>query len=200
MEDLFALAFSLFLLMDPVGNVPVFASLLKNLSPKRQLIVILREMLIALTIIIIFSFIGNRLLTLLKISQETLLISGGIILFLIALRMIFPRGKESAFEEPEGGEPLIVPLAIPLVAGPSVLASVMIYAHRNIEASSLTLVGAICIAWVASTLILLMCSFLKKILGVRGITALERLMGLILTLLSIQMLLEGLSLFMKNPS
>ncbi|MCP5505712.1 MAG: YhgN family NAAT transporter [Chlamydiales bacterium] len=193
--SLFAISFSLFLLMDPIGNIPVYLAILKDVKAKRQKKIIIRELLIALAVIIVFTFVGEHLLDILGVGQETILLSGGIILFIIALKMIFPSGKEGAYESPTKGEPFIVPLAIPLVAGPSVLAAVMIYSHR--ESLSL-LMTAIVLAWVISTLILLCAPYLKKILGIRGITACERLMGLLLTLLAVQMFLEGLSLYLQK--
>ena len=189
-SSLFSIAFSLFLLMDPIGNVPLYVSILKDLDPKRQRFIICRELLIALLVIIAFSFLGNYILRLLGVSEQTVMISGGLILFLIAIRMIFPRGREGYTESPEGEEPFIVPLAIPLIAGPSVLAAVMIYANQE---SHLTMIGSIIIAWVVTFFILILSPLLKKILGIRGITACERLMGLILTLIAVQMFLEGLT-------
>lgn len=181
--------------MDPIGNVPIYLAVLKEINPKRQRIIILRELLIALGVIIVFTFIGEHLLDLLKLGQETILIAEGLILFIIALKMIFPKGKSYGTEEVGNGEPFIVPLAIPLVAGPSVLAAVMIYSHRE---SLLNLILSICIAWVFSTLILLAAPFLKKILGSRGIIACERLMGLLLTLLAVRIFLEGMTLFLQK--
>ncbi|MDN3509051.1 MAG: MarC family protein [Candidatus Neptunochlamydia sp.] len=193
--SLFAISFSLFLLMDPIGNIPIYLAVLKDVKAKRQQKVIIRELLIALFVIILFTVVGEYLLDILSVGQETILISGGIILFVIALKMIFPNGKEGAHESPGRGEPFIVPLAIPLVAGPSVLAAAMIYSHQQqVE----ILIGAICIAWAASTIILLSAPSLKKILGIRGIVACERLMGLLLTLISVQMFLEGVSLFLQK--
>jgi len=181
--------------MDPVGNVPLYVSLLKDLDAKRQRLVIVRELVIALVVIILFNFLGGYLLKLLHITNSTLMIAGGIILFIIAIRMIFPRGKEGYTESPEQGEPFIVPLAIPLVAGPSVLAAVMIYSGQE---SHLMMVSAIFIAWAASFVILILSPFLKKILGTRAITACERLMGLILTLIAVQMFMEGLTLVIHH--
>lgn len=189
-SSLFSIAFSLFLLMDPIGNVPLYVSILKDIDPRRQRFIICRELLIALLVIIAFSFLGNYILKLLGVSEQTVMISGGLILFLIAIRMIFPRGREGYTESPEGEEPFIVPLAIPLIAGPSVLAAVMIYANQE---SHLTMIGSIIIAWVFTFFILILSPLLKKILGIRGITACERLMGLILTLIAVQMFLEGLT-------
>lgn len=188
--SVFSIAFSLFLLMDPIGNVPIYAAVLKKVPPHRQRIIIIRELLIALAVIFFFTLIGDTLLSFLGISHETILIAGGIILFIIALRMIFPTAG-GVMDVPKGKEPFIVPLAIPLVAGPSVLAAVMIFSHRDI--SFLQLALAIIVAWIASTIILVSSSFLKRILGERGIIACERLMGMILTLIAIQMFLDGFS-------
>lgn len=194
--NVFSIAFSLFLLMDSIGNVPLYLSVLKNLDPKRQRIVILREMIIALVIIILFMFLGDGLMTFLQISESTIQISGGIILFLICLKMIFPSKETPQESIPINEEPLIVPLAVPLVAGPAVLAAVMIYSRQ--EPHYWELIEAIFIAWFASLIILLSSSYLKKILGRRGLTALERLMGLILILISVQMFLTGLNRFMHQ--
>jgi multiple antibiotic resistance protein len=194
---LFSIAFSLFLLMDPIGNIPLYLGILKGINPKRQRVIIVRELFIALGIIILFAFLGNGLMDFLKIGCGTIQVAGGIILFLLCLKMIFPPPHDVHEHPPhETMEPLIVPLAVPLVAGPGVLASVMIFARQ--ETGSLVMVGAILIAWAASLLILLCSSFLRKILGVKGIIALERLMGLILTLIAVEMFLGGLSTFLHN--
>lgn len=193
---LFSVAFSLFLLMDPIGNIPLFITFLKSVEAKRQRWIILREMLIALSIIIVFTFIGDILMDFLKVKEDTIQIAGGIVLFIIALKMIFPLPQDTKEGIPQGTEPFIVPLAVPLVAGPSVLAAVMIFARQETEPS--IMIGAILIAWTASLLILLSSSFLRNILGWRGIIALERLMGLVLTLIAIQMFLSGLSSFIHQ--
>jgi multiple antibiotic resistance protein len=196
MQDLFtilSIAFSLFVLMDAVGNVPVFISVLKEIKPKRQRVIILRELLIALAIIIAFNFFGDLLLTLLGVSQAAVMISGGIILFLIAIKMIFPTRKDADLDVPEHKEPFIVPLAVPLIAGPAVLAAVMLYSGQ--ATNHWIVISAIILAWAASTVILLCSTFLKKLLGVRGIIACERLMGLILTLIAVEMFLKGLKIY-----
>lgn len=195
--NLFAIAFSLFLLMDPIGNIPFYISFLKGVSPRRQKVVIVRELLIALGIIILFSFLGNELMDFLKVSADTIQIAGGIILFLICLKMIFPTNNHDVNETlPHTTEPFIVPLAVPLVAGPSVLAAVMIYTRQEMNMG--IMLGAILLAWAASLIILLASSYLKTLLGWRGILAMERLMGLILTLIAVQMFLSGLSTFIKH--
>lgn len=187
------MAFSLFLLMDPIGNIPLFISALKEVPSKRQFQIILRELLIALCIMVGFHFVGDILLTALHVTQYAVLISGGIVLFLIALKMIFP--SKTDVEVPVAKEPFIVPLAIPLVAGPAVLAAIMLYARQ--EPQTFLTLAAIVIAWAISTVILLTSALLNKILGKRGILACEKLMGLILTMISIQMFLEGIAQYIQ---
>ena len=195
--EMLSIAFALFLLMDAFGNIPLYISFLKGVDPKRQRIIIFREMVIALLIIILFSFIGDALMHFLHISLDTIQIAGGIVLFLLCLKMIFPTSPDPNEALPHTSEPFIVPLAVPLVAGPSVLAAVMIYAKQY---ESLLLVGSIFIAWAASLVILMTCEFLKRFLGWRGITALERLMGLILLLIAVQMFMSGVSSFVQNQA
>jgi MarC family membrane protein len=195
--NMFSMAFALFLLMDPIGNVPIYVSVLKDIDPKRQQRIIIRELIIALVIIIIFNFLGDALLGFLNVTMPTILISGGIILFLIALKMIFPGKKDPDVEIHQHKEPFIVPLATPLVAGPAVLAAVMLYSGQHKKDPLLPLC-AIVIAWAFSTLILLSSYLWKKLLGWRGLVACERLMGLILTLIAVQMFLEGTHMFMES--
>lgn len=192
---MFSIAFTLFLLMDSIGNIPLYISFLKGVPPKRQRFVIFRELFIALFIIIVFNFVGDGLMKFLHIQNDTIQIAGGIILFILCLKMIFPPVHEPEESLRHETEPFIVPLAVPLVAGPSVLAAVMIYARQE---SALLMVGAILIAWLASLIILLSSSFLKQRMGWKGILAMERLMGLILILISVQMFLNGLSTFLKT--
>lgn len=181
--------------MDPIGNIPIYISVLKEIDPKRQKKIILRELLIALGIIIGFKFLGQGLLNLIGISKDTVSMAGGIILFLISLRMIFPPDRTSKSAGVPGEEPFIVPLAIPLVAGPSVLSAVTIYSEQ--APTPAVLIFSIILAWVASTIILLFSTKLKRVLGPRGIIACERLMGLILILIASQMFLDGLKLFLQ---
>ncbi len=177
--------------MDAIGNVPLYISFLKHLPPERQRIVIVRELLIALGVIILFALLGEALMDFLHIDSHTIQVAGGIILFILSLKMIFPPNKNPNERMPHNTEPLVVPLAVPLVAGPAVLAAVMIYSKQ--ETHIFVLLGAILIAWATSLVILLSSSLLKHILGWRGITAMERLMGLILTLIAVQMFLTGFS-------
>lgn len=191
---LFSLAFTLFLLMDSIGNIPLFIALLKDFDPRQQRRIILRELLIAFVILLGFAFLGEVFLTFLNIEQYTISITGGIILFLIAIKMIFPIGKHDEIEE-AASEPFIVPLATPFIAGPAVIAAVMLYAKSE---HFMMTVSAIFIAWLVSTAILMGSSYLQKILGRKGLIACERLMGLILTLLAVQMFLQGVSCYVNS--
>jgi multiple antibiotic resistance protein len=195
--SLFSVSLSLFLLMDPIGNIPFFVSYLKGFEPAKARYIIFREKVIALVIIVGFNFIGDGLMRFLNIQDDTIQIAGGVILFLLCLKMVFPPPHANGEHLPQAAEPFIVPLAVPLVAGPGVLAAVMIYARQ--ETNDWLMVGAIFLAWSASLLILISSAWIKKILGNRGIIAMERLMGLILTLIAVQMFLSGLYTFMHRP-
>jgi multiple antibiotic resistance protein len=195
--SIFAMAFTIFLLMDPLGNVPIYLAILQKLERDKRIKVIFREKVIALFIILLFAYFGNDFLKALNISHETIFLAGGIVLFVMALKLLFPENGSLLDSLAIEGEPLIFPLAVPLVAGPSVLAAVMIYSH---QLESLTILfGAIGIAWIASMAILLGSTMLQKYLGIRGLKALERLMGLILMLIAINMFLKGVIIFQSTP-
>jgi len=188
--DVFSAALLLFLVIDPVGNVPAFLSILQTVSPQRYRYIVARELLIALVVLIFFLFFGKYILTALQISQASLGAAGGIILFLIALRMIFPGPKGIFGEEADGTEPFIVPLAIPLIAGPAAMATLMLLMARDPDDWLLWL-GALMLAWSASSIILLLSGQLARLLGKRTLMAIERLMGLLLTAVAVQMLIDG---------
>ena len=187
-------ALLLFLILDPLGNVPVFLSVLKPLPPHRQRVVLVRELLIALAVLMLFLWCGKYALELMHLRQESVSIAGGIVLFLIGIRMIFPR-PEGLLGELLDGEPFIVPLAIPLIAGPSGMAAVMLMGsnepHRLGEWSL-----ALLLAWAATAAILLCAPLLYRLLGRRALSAVERLMGMLLVAISVQMLLDGLSAYL----
>ena len=184
----------LFLILDPLGNVPVFLSLLKTLPPRRQRVVLVRELLIALGVLFVFLWCGKIVLEAMHIRQESVSIAGGIVLFLIGLRMIFPPPEGLLGELPEG-EPFIVPMAIPLVAGPSGMAAVILLGssepNRLMEWSL-----ALFLAWLATAAILFCATYLYKVLGTRVLTAVERLMGMLLVTLSVQMFLDGVAAYL----
>ena len=187
---------TLILVMDPFGGIPIFLSLLKHSSARRRRMIILREMVIALGILALFLFFGKFILSGLHISQPALNISGGVILFLIALRMIFPRRTEEE-NNGESEEPIVVPLAVPLIAGPSTLATVILLATGYPD-TILRWLLALMIAWCVALLILLFADLLRKLLGNRVIQAIERLMGMILTTMAVQMLLSGVRDFLLS--
>lgn len=186
---LLSAAVLLFLVMDPLGNIPFFLSALKTVEPARQTRVIMRELLIALGVLVLFLFLGQPMLDLLGISEPALTLSGGVILFLIALRMIFP-STENSLREAVADEPFIVPLAIPYVAGPSTLATELLLVSREPD-RWIDWLGALLLAWLVSSVIILCSSWLQRILTEKGVLAMERLMGMILVAVSIQMLLTG---------
>jgi multiple antibiotic resistance protein len=187
-------AILLFLILDPLGNVPVFLSLLKPLSPARRRVVLLRELLIALGVLFVFLLAGKLILDAMHIRQESVSIAGGIVLFLIGIRMIFPTPEGLLGELPEG-EPFIVPMAIPLVAGPSGMAAVILMGSSEPGRLGDWSI-ALLLAWAATALILFSATYLYKVLGSRVLTAVERLMGMLLVTLSVQMFLDGVAAYL----
>lgn len=181
----------LFFVMDPLGNVPLFLTALKDVAPARQRRVILRELLIALAILILFLFLGRYILGVLHVSRQALTIGGGIVLMLIALRMVFPT-SDTSLREQVNDEPFIVPLAIPYTAGPSAMATTLLFMSTEPQRWPVWL-GAVCLAWLASAVILYYSGGLRRILGERGLTAIERLMGMLLITVATEMLLRGIS-------
>jgi multiple antibiotic resistance protein len=193
---LLSAAVLLFLVMDPLGNVPFFLSTLRQVDPGRVRRVIVRELLIALAVLVFFLFAGRYVLAVLQISEPALSLAGGVILLLIALRMIFPSGERSMREEVEG-EPFVVPLAIPYVAGPSAFATELLLMSREPERWPVWL-AALLLAWTASALIIYFGSGMRRLLGDKGLVAIERLMGMILVTVAIQMVMTGVVEFFEQ--
>ena len=193
---LFSAAVLLFLVLDPFGNIPFFISALQNVPRERHRRVIVRELVIALFVLVIFLFAGEHILSALNISEAALRAAGGTVLFLIAIRMVFPRPGASVGEE-LSGEPFIVPLAIPYIAGPSALASVLLIMNQEPDRWPEWL-SALVLAWFLTGLIILMSSALAKSLGKRVLIAIERLMGMLLVALAIQMLMTGIRQFLRD--
>jgi MarC family membrane protein len=189
-------ALLLFLVMDPIGNVPVFLPLLQKLSPARRRLVLARELLIALVVLFVFLFAGDALLGALQLKQESISIAGGIILFLISIRMIFPT-PEGMFGESPDGEPFIVPMAIPCVAGPSAMAMLLLLGSQSPE-RRLDWSLALVLAWFGTAVILFGAISLYRVLGTRVLIALERLMGMLLVAVSVQMFLDGVASYLKG--
>jgi multiple antibiotic resistance protein len=187
-------AITLLLIMDPLGNVPPFLSALKHVQPDRRRKVLVREILFAYIVLLVFLFLGKYILRLLSLQEETISIAGGIILFLIALRMVFPSYRAPNETLPD--EPFLVPLAIPLIAGPSTLASLLLL--QSSVNSTLELLAALTLAWAVTAVILLSSTLLYRLLKERGLIAVERLMGMLLVMLAVQMFINGVAKFMKQ--
>ncbi|QNN47134.1 YhgN family NAAT transporter [Thermomonas brevis] len=191
-----AAALLLFFILDPLGNIPVLLSLFKGLPAARQRKVLMRELLIALVVLMLFLWGGQYALELMHLRQESVSIAGGIVLFLIGLRMIFPT-SEGVMGDVPGGEPFVVPLAIPMIAGPSGMAAVMLLGSQEPDRMGDWML-ALTLAWGATALILFSATWLKKLLGTRVLTAVERLMGMVIVALSVQMFLDGIKSYLGS--
>lgn len=201
MSDLFNPAIltstlTLFFIMDPLGNVPVFLSVLKDYPPERRRKILARELVFALAIMVFFLVIGRSFLGWLGVSQETIGISGGIVLFIIALKMIFPPVGENPYST-SGEEPFIVPLAIPLIAGPSTIAAILLLDQKHPDQTASVFI-AVAAAWGLTALILGFSPVLLKVLRKRGLVALERLMGMVLITVAVEMFLSGIKTYLNH--
>jgi len=187
----------LVLITDPLGNIPIFISALRQVPAQRRRKVILRECLIAFAALMMFLLAGKPILGLLHLSDDALRVGGGVILMLIAIRMIFPEHGARLGDDPVQGEPFIVPLAIPLIAGPSAMATVLLLS-RQYPGQLLSLTGSITVTIAITTVVFALSSRIQKILGDQAITAVERLMGLVLTAISVEMLLSGVASYIRQ--
>lgn len=188
--DTFAAAVTLFLIIDPLGNIPIFLNILSRVTPARRRLVLIRELLIALALMLLFLFMGPTILRTLGLSREAMSIGGGLVLMIIAIRMIFPSRGGVMGDDESDDEPLIVPLAMPLIAGPSVLATLVLLAETGPERRVDWLI-ALGGAWLLAAVILMLSQQFYNVLGSRGLKAIERLMGMILISIAVQMLLNG---------
>ncbi len=186
-----------FLVMDPLGNLPVFIVKLDRLTPRRYLVVVLRESLIALAVLLLFLLCGSEILKYLQISRASLELAGGIILFLIAIKLVFGSAADGMLQkngtQPER-EPFIVPLAIPLFAGPAAMSTAILVSGRSGWQNLAVSIGALTAAWAVSTVILLSGRYAGKFLGPKALSALESLMGLLLTTIAVEMAIKGIRL------
>ncbi|QJC57887.1 hypothetical protein HC248_03219 [Polaromonas vacuolata] len=185
----------LLLITDPFGNIPIFVNALRNVAPERRMRVILREVLIAFLLLLSFMFIGDGFLHLMNLSDLSMQIAGAVVMFLIALRMIFPSGTVEA--DTMLGEPLIVPLAIPALAGPSALATVMLLVSQAPE-RRLEWIAALCVTMAVCAVVLVLSERIQRLAGKRVMMAFERLMGLILVAIAVEMLLRGIKQFVQQ--
>jgi len=182
----------LLLITDPIGNIPVFANALKHVPPERRPKVILREILIAFGLLLTFMFVGEGFLRVMNLSELSLQIGGGVILFLIALRMVFPSNVVEVDDILT--EPLIVPLAIPALAGPSALATVLLLVSQQPD-KRMEWIGALCVTMIISAVVLVSAERIQRLIGTRLVVAIERLMGLVLVSVAIEMMLRGAKTF-----
>ena len=187
----------LILITDPLGNIPPLLGILKDIDPRRRTRIIFRECGIAFAVLLVFLLFGRQILGVLRLSEDTLRIAGGVILFLIALNMIFPGAGARLSEPGDTGEPFIVPLAIPLISGPSAMVTVMLISGSD-PSRMLEWVGALAITIATSAIVFLLANRMQKILGPHVIAAFEKLMGLVLTAISIDMLLKGFESYLST--
>ena len=185
----------LLLITDPFGNIPIFVNALRGVAPERRIRVILREVMIAFLLLLAFMFVGDGFLHLMNLSDLSLQIAGAVVTFLIAIRMVFPSDQAEA--PPMAGEPLIVPLAIPALAGPSALATVMLLVSQA-PARRMEWIAALCVTMAVCAVVLVLSEKIQRLAGDRVMMAFERLMGLILVAISVEMLLRGIQLFVQQ--
>lgn len=197
MDHTFLTAFiTLFLIVDPIGSIPAFNAALKNVPKTRVRFVIVRECFFAFLLLGIFAFFGNNFMSVLGLSQTALTLGGALVLLIIALRMLFP-SRTGIYGEMEDGEPYIFPIAIPMLAGPSALATVMLLVNGNPTQIALW-VGAIALTMILSAIIIISGEAIQRIIGKKATAAFERLMGLILAVIAVQMFLSGITAFVKT--
>jgi MarC family membrane protein len=194
--DIVSATILLILVMDPFGNMPLVVSVLKNVDPRARPRVVLRECAIAYAVLLAFMFGGHKFMQLLRLSDTALGIAGGLILFLIALRMVFPHAEGIFGEAGETGT-FIVPLAIPAIAGPSALATVLLLVSREPQ-RVFEWVGALSVATFVSFVVMISAQGISRCIGRRGMVAMERLMGLVLTAIAVEMLLAGIERFINQ--
>jgi len=181
----------LLLVLDPLGSLPIFIPIMRNVPKERRIKVALREVSIAFSVLLVFMFLGDSFLRLMHLSERSLEVAGGVILIIIAIRMIFSHAGDSAYGADMGREPLIFPLAVPLLAGPSAMATVLLLASRQPDRIT-EWIGALFTAMVVSFLALILADRIRKLLGDSVVSALEKLMGLVLTAIAVEMILAGL--------
>lgn len=191
-----AITAAIFFVLNATGQIPLFLGLLSRFDQKRQIMIITRELVIALGILLLFTFFGDFILHVLGISRAIIAIAGGVLLFLISLTMIFPKSTGDGQPKALTHEPMIIPLAMPIITGPGAISAVMLYSHDT--GNPFLVAGAAIAAWVPSLIILLLGSSIKQILGEKGLIAVERLGGMLVCLLGTQMFTNGTMSLIKD--
>lgn len=198
MDHSFLSAFILLLLvLDPLGSLPVFIPIMRDVAPQRRTLVALREVLIAFVVLFAFMFFGEAFLRVMRLSERSLEVAGGVILLMVAIRMIFSH-EGGVYGTPQGKEPFIFPLAVPLLAGPSAMATVLLLASNQPD-RVMAWAGALTCAMAVSGAVLLLCDRIRKLLGDSVVSAVEKLMGLVLTAIAVEMILAGLKRYFMAP-
>ena len=187
----------LLLVLDPIGSLPVFIAVMRNVAPERRMRVALRESALAFAALLVFMFAGQAFLALMRLSERSLEVAGGVILLIIAMRMIFASGAEVYAADGKAREPFIFPLAVPLLAGPSAMATVLLLASRQPE-RLLDWIGALTVAMLFSALVLLGADRIRRWIGSSMVSAVEKLMGLVLTAIAVEMILAGLKRYFMS--
>lgn len=193
-ESIASIALAFFLVANPIGNSPTIVALIKDFDFSRQKRILLRESIFSFILAVFFQFLGETFLGAIHVKDYALSISGGVLLFLVALRMIFPSGQKGPGEALKQ-EPFIVPIATPLISGAGLMTMIMLYSKQ--EGDNLKIFLAILFAWIGITSVLVSAPYMQKILGKRGLDALEQLMGMILSMIAMDMIVRGAALFMK---
>lgn len=181
----------LLLVLDPFGSLPIFISIMRNVAPERRTRVALRESALAFAVLLAFMASGQAFLSLMRLSERSLEVAGGVILLIIAMRMIFASGAEVYAGDGKSRDPLIFPLAVPLLAGPSAMATVLLLASRQPE-RLFDWVAALTVAMAVSALVLIGADRIRQWIGSSMVSAVEKLMGLVLTAIAVEMILAGL--------
>ncbi len=198
MDHTFLSAFILLLLvLDPLGSLAIFIPIMRTVPPDRRRWVAVREVSIAFGVLFAFMFFGEAFLRVMRLSERSLEVAGGVILLMVAIRMIFSQ-EGGVYGTPEGKEPLVFPLAVPLLAGPSAMATVLLLASRQPD-RVMSWVGALSCAMLVSGLVLLLCDRIRRLLGDSVVSAIEKLMGLVLTAIAVEMILAGLKRYFMSP-
>ena len=196
-HSFFSAVILMLLVLDPLGSLPVFIPIMREVAPERRRRVAVREALIAFAVLFAFMLFGDVFLRVMRLSERSLEVAGGVILLMVAIRMIFSH-EGGVYGTPEGKEPFIFPLAVPLLAGPSAMATVLLLASRQPD-RVLAWAGALTCAMAVSGAVLLLCERIRKLLGDSVVSALEKLMGLVLTAIAVEMILAGLKQYFMAP-
>lgn len=193
--SIFTIAFTFFLIVNPIGNSPAIIALIKDFDFSRQRHIALRETMIALVLALFFQYFGSLFLKSLNIQPYSLTITGGILLLCVAMSMIFSLSHDTETKQNKA-EPFIVPIAMPILAGPGLFATIMIFAQN--EQNNLKITVSLLLAWIGITIVMAFAPYLQKILGKRGLAGLEQLMGMILLLISIDLIVKGSGLLYQS--